>query len=77
MDAVLQAIDADHSDLIDLCLALGDLRDYSGEEREVGPGELIYIPAEIVHSVDVLPGEDAKFFTCKDLRHGIAGTRVD
>ena len=48
-----------------------------GEEREVGAGELIYIPAGIVHSVDVLPGEDAHFFTCKDLRHGIAGTRVD
>ena len=48
-----------------------------GDEREVGPGELIYIPAGIVHSVDVLPGEDAHFFTCKDLRHGIAGTRVD
>ena len=48
-----------------------------GEAREVGPGELIYIPAEIVHSVDVLPGDDAKFFTCKDLRHGIAGTRVE
>lgn len=47
-----------------------------GLEREVGPGELIYIPAEVVHSVDVLPGEDAKFFTCKDLRHGIAGTAV-
>ncbi len=47
-----------------------------GEAREVGPGELIYIPAETVHGVDVLPGEDAKFFTCKDLRHGIAGTRV-
>ena len=47
------------------------------EEREIGPGELIYIPAGTVHSVDVLPGEDAKFFTCKDLRHGIAGTRVD
>ena len=48
-----------------------------GEEREVGAGDLIYIPAGIVHSVDVLPGEDAHFFTCKDLRHGIAGTRVD
>ncbi len=48
-----------------------------GERREVGPGELIYIPAGTVHSVDVLPGEDAKFFTCKDLRHGIAGTPVD
>lgn len=47
-----------------------------GQEREVGPGELIYIPAGTVHSVDVLPGEDAKFFTCKDMRHGIAGTPV-
>lgn len=47
-----------------------------GQEREVGPGELIYIPAGVVHGVDVLPGDDAKFFTCKDLRHGIAGTPV-
>jgi quercetin dioxygenase-like cupin family protein len=47
-----------------------------GHEREIGPGELIYIPADTVHSVDVLPGDDAKFFTCKDLRHGIAGTPV-
>jgi quercetin dioxygenase-like cupin family protein len=48
-----------------------------GQEREVGPGELMYIPANIVHNVDVLPGDDAYFFTCKDLRHGIAGTRVE
>ncbi len=48
-----------------------------GEEREIGPGELVYIPAGTVHSVDVLPGDDAQFFTCKDLRHGIAGTRVE
>lgn len=47
-----------------------------GQEREVQPGELMYIPANTVHSVDVMPGEDAKFFTCKDLRHGIAGTPV-
>ena len=48
-----------------------------GLEREVVPGGLMYIPANIVHSVDVLPGDDARFFTCKDLRHGIAGTRVE
>ncbi len=48
-----------------------------GDEREVGPGQLIYIPAGTVHSVDVLAGEDARFFTCKDLRHGIAGTAVE
>lgn len=45
-----------------------------GAARDVGPGELVYIPAGVVHGVDVLPGEDARFFTCKDLRHGIAGT---
>ncbi len=45
-----------------------------GVERRLNPGELMYIPAGIVHSVDVLPGDDAKFFTCKDLRHGITGT---
>ncbi len=48
-----------------------------GQEREVVPGELVYIPANVVHSVKVMPGEDAHFFTCKDLRHGIAGTRVE
>ena len=47
-----------------------------GQEREVAPGELMYIPANAVHNVDVLPGDDAHFFTCKDLRHGIAGTPV-
>ena len=47
-----------------------------GQEKQVSPGELIYIPANTVHSVDVLPGEDAHFFTCKDLRHGIAGTPI-
>lgn len=47
-----------------------------GQEREVAPGELMYIPANVVHSVQVMPGEDAHFFTCKDMRHGIAGTPV-
>ena len=47
-----------------------------GQEKQVSPGELIYIPANTVHSVDVLPGEDVHFFTCKDLRHGIAGTPI-
>ncbi|MDE0059109.1 MAG: cupin domain-containing protein [Defluviicoccus sp.] len=48
-----------------------------GEERELSPSELMYIPAGIVHSVDALPGADARFFTCKDLRHGITGTPVE
>ena len=38
------------------------------------PGTLIYSPANVVHSVDVLPEEDLVFFTVKDLTHGIVGT---
>jgi quercetin dioxygenase-like cupin family protein len=47
-----------------------------GQKREVKPGELLFIPANVVHNVDVLPEADAHFFTCKDMRHGIAGTPV-
>lgn len=47
-----------------------------GTTTRVDPGQLIYIPANTVHSVEVLPGQDCRFFTCKDLRHGIAGTPV-
>ena len=38
------------------------------------PGTLIYSPANVVHSVEVLPDEDLLFFTVKDLSHGIVGT---
>jgi len=38
------------------------------------PGTLIYAPANVVHSVEVLPEEDLVFFTVKDLSHGIVGT---
>ncbi|MBO23423.1 MAG: cupin [Rhodospirillaceae bacterium] len=48
-----------------------------GQESDVGPGQLIYIPADIIHSVTISPDEDCHFFTCKDLRSGIAGTPVD
>jgi quercetin dioxygenase-like cupin family protein len=47
-----------------------------GQESDVGPGQLIYIPANTVHTVTVSPQEDCHFFTCKDLRSGIAGTPV-
>jgi len=48
-----------------------------GEESDVGPGHLLYFPANVVHSVTVSPEEDCQFFTCKDMRSGIAGTPVD
>jgi quercetin dioxygenase-like cupin family protein len=37
------------------------------------PGMLIYAPANVVHSVEVLPDEDLMFFTVKDMSHGIVG----
>jgi quercetin dioxygenase-like cupin family protein len=40
------------------------------------PGMLIYAPANVVHSVEVLPEEDLVFITVKDLSHGIVGTRA-
>ena len=56
----------------------GNLRaTVDGEESEVGPGHLLYFPANIVHSVSVSPDEDCHFFTCKDMRSGIAGTRAE
>ena len=47
-----------------------------GEVSEVGPGHLLYFPANVVHSVTVSADEDCHFFTCKDMRSGISGTPV-
>jgi quercetin dioxygenase-like cupin family protein len=46
-------------------------------ERLVGPGTLIYLPANMVHYIHALPEEDMVFFTCKDMSHGIMGKAVD
>ena len=46
-------------------------------ERIVGPGTLLYFPANIVHYFHTLPEEDVLFFTCKDMSHGIMGMAVD
>ena len=55
----------------------GDLEvTVDGETSSAGPGGLVYFPANVVHCVAVSPEEDCKFFTCKDLRTGIAGTPV-
>ena len=45
-------------------------------ETLAGPGTLIYSPANVVHSVEVLAEEDLVFFTVKDLSHGIVGKRA-
>lgn len=46
-------------------------------ERIVGPGTLIYFPANKVHATVALPEEDVVFLVCKDLSHGIIGNPAD
>ena len=46
-------------------------------EKLVGEGTLIYLPANVVHSMAGLPDEDVVFFTCKDMSHGIIGMAAD
>ncbi len=48
-----------------------------GEEKTVGKGELIHIPAEAVHSADVVGDEDWVFVTAKDTSWGIIGKKVE
>jgi quercetin dioxygenase-like cupin family protein len=47
------------------------------EEKIVGPGTLIYFPANKVHSTVALPEEDVMFLAIKDLSHGIIGMAAD
>jgi len=47
------------------------------EERIVGPGTLIFFPANKIHSTVAMPDEDVIFFVAKDLSYGIAGVAAD
>ena len=46
-------------------------------ETIVGPGTLLFFPANKVHSTVALPDEDVVFFVVKDMSHGIVGIPVD
>jgi quercetin dioxygenase-like cupin family protein len=48
-----------------------------GHKSLVGPGSLIYIPANAVHSAVATTEQDVLFFTAKDMSHGIVGKAVD
>lgn len=48
-----------------------------GVRARVPAGSLIYIPANIVHSVLAAPDQDVVFLTAKDMTHGIVGAAVD
>lgn len=41
-----------------------------GEERIVGPGEVILVPSNTEHQTEAI--EDVEFFNCKDLVHGFS-----
>jgi quercetin dioxygenase-like cupin family protein len=46
-----------------------------GQTRLVGPGELVYIPAEKLHKAGATPEADCVFFTCKDASSGLHGKK--
>lgn len=48
-----------------------------GHEEMIGPGEVIYIPANVVHSTIATQEEDVIFLAIKDTRHGMVGHAVD
>ena len=48
-----------------------------GVKKRVGPGSLVYIPANAVHCAMATAEGDAVFLTAKDMSHGIVGTAVD
>jgi quercetin dioxygenase-like cupin family protein len=47
-----------------------------GKTHTAHPGEVIYIPANVVHCGSTPPGKDALFFTVKDASHSLHGIKV-
>ena len=47
-----------------------------GKRQRVGPGSLVYVPANVVHNLTVTPEADAVFFTCKDASHSLHGVKA-
>ena len=46
-----------------------------GQIHKVGPGGLIYVPANTIHQGGATPDGDSVFFTCKDASHGLHGIK--
>ena len=46
------------------------------KEIEAGPGSVIYVPSNVVHSGQATPDADVVFFTVKDASHGLHGVRA-
>ncbi len=47
------------------------------DERVVGPGTLLFFPANKIHSTVALQDEDVYFLAIKDMSHGIIGLAAD
>lgn len=47
-----------------------------GKKKVVGPGDMIHIPAGVLHSSKVLGRQDLVFVTAKDTAWGIHGTKA-
>ena len=48
-----------------------------GDEKHVGPGEIIHIPANAVHHNKVIGDENLVFATAKDTSWGLTGIAVE
>lgn len=48
-----------------------------GQQFLVPAGSVVYVPANMVHSMVALPEEDVIFYVVKDLSHGIVGMAAD
>src|SRR5262245_39722078 len=47
-----------------------------GQEIEAGPGSLLYVPADTVHSGRATAEGDVVFFTVKDASHSLHGNKA-
>jgi quercetin dioxygenase-like cupin family protein len=47
-----------------------------GRPHEAGPGDVVYIPAGIVHFAAAVGESDAVFFTVKDASHSLHGIKL-
>ena len=55
----------------------GTLRGTVGDKQVAArPGTLIYIPANVIHSVKATPDADVVFFTAKDASHSLYGIKA-
>jgi len=47
-----------------------------GQQVEAGPGSVLYVPADVVHSGKAGAARDVVFFTVKDASHGLHGIKA-